>query len=149
MEKSILTREMLLQPATNLTIKEVVISKGIVYVREMTGFEKDTFEQSLTRQVEVPNIPGQKGVMNTKYEMAADNFRAKLAVVTLCDPNGTLLFHPREYVQLSKALKASDLEKIAEEAQKLNAISDEDKEALLKNSEAGLEEGSNSSSAVN
>ena len=52
-------------------------------------------------------------------------------------------------VQLSKSLKASDMEKIVEAAQRINAITEEDKQDLLKNSEAVLDEGSNSSSAEN
>jgi flagellar motor switch protein FliG len=46
-------------------------------------------------------------------------------------------------------MKASDLEKIVEEAQQMNGISDKDKKEILKNLEADLNESSSSNSAEN
>jgi hypothetical protein len=59
-----------------------------------------------------------------------------LAVCTLCDEQGNALLLPGDYPALSQAMSAAKLEKIVTEAQKLNKISEEDKEALVKNSEA-------------
>lgn len=101
-----------------------------IYVRQMTGNERDKFEQSLRRTVK-----DKKG--NTAFELALDNFRSKLVVCCACDEAGTLLFKPEDYALLSQSITASKLEKIVNVAQKLNAISEEDKEELVKNLGAG------------
>ena len=54
-----------------------------------------------------------------------------------------------DVVLLNKALKASDLEKIVDAAQKINAVTEKDKEEILKNLEADRDGSSNSSSAEN
>lgn len=140
---NILSKEQLLS-APILAIKEVEISIGTVLVREMTGYEKDVWEQSLMRQAPQGNKDGV-----TKMNLNLENFRAKLAVCTMCDESGKLLFNMNDMITLSKALKASDMEKIVEAAQEINGISDKDKDEMLKNSEADPEESSNSSSAEN
>lgn len=140
---NILSKEQLLS-APILAIKEVEISIGTVLVREMTGYEKDVWEQSLMRQAPQGNKDGV-----TKMNLNLENFRAKLAVCTICDESGKLLFNMNDMITLSKALKASDMEKIVEAAQEINGISDKDKDEMLKNSEADPEESSNSSSAEN
>jgi hypothetical protein len=96
----------------------------------MTGRERDHFEQSLIKQTK-----DSKG-HTSGYEQTLEDFRAKLAVNTLCDEAGELLLKPSDYPQLSMSMSAARLEKIVNEAQKLNAISEEDKENLTKNSEA-------------
>lgn len=144
MESQFLGKDLLLVPDTNFKIEKVTLSRGFVYVREMSAFEKDVLEQSMRRTV--PNGDPNKPA---SFELATENFRAKLAVLTLCDEKGNLLLSKNDATQLSKSLKASDMERIVEAAQKLNVITEEDKKDLLKNSEAVLDEGSNSSSAEN
>ena len=142
--ENFLGRDLLLTVDNTIKVEEVKLSRGIVYVREMTAFEKDVFEQSIRRLV--PNGNPNK---SPTFELATENFRAKLAVMTLCDAEGNLILGKNDAVQLSKSLKASDMEKIVEAAQRMNTITEADKQDLLKNSEAVLEEGSNSSSAEN
>jgi len=112
-----------------LKIEKVELSKGHVYVREMTAHEKNVWDTSLMKK-----IPGRGRI--SEYEVSLDDFNAKLAVVTLCDKDGNLLFKPEDTKLLSKSLTASNMDKIITMAQKLNAISQEDKEEMLKNSEA-------------
>jgi hypothetical protein len=111
-----------------------------VYVTQMTGRARDRFERSLMRETK-----DMKGKV-TGYEQNLEDFRAKLAAATVCDENGTLLLEPKDAVLLSSNMSAARLEKIIIAAQKLNAITEEDKEALVKNSEAAPDGSSNSGS---
>jgi hypothetical protein len=138
----LLTREALLQ-RNSLIIEKVELFKGHVFVREMTGHEKDVWEQSLLKQK--PNDDKTKQI---EYETSLEDFRAKLAVVTVCDAEGNLLFQPEDAKTLNSVIKAKDIEKIVEVAQKLNAVTEKDKDNILKNSEADKENSSSSDSAV-
>jgi hypothetical protein len=137
----LLDRSLLLKKE-ELQIVPVDLGKDeFVYVRQMTGRERDTFEQSLIK--EVKDNEGN----SISYERSLQDFRAKLAVCTLCDEKGNSLLEPGDYTQLSMAMSAARLEKIVNEAQKINKISEEDKEALTKNLEGGLAANSPSASA--
>ena len=138
-----LSRGSLLQKEELEKVKVDLGKDEFVYVRQMTGRERDNFEQSLIK--EKKDIKGNI----ISYDRALGDFRAKLAVVTVCDEAGKLLFLPDDYSLLSQNMSAARLEKIVNVAQKLNAISEEDKEILVKNSSAGQEDNSNSSSAEN
>jgi len=127
-----------------LQVEKVDLGDGdFVFVREMTGRDRDNFEQSLTtakRDV--------KGVV-IGYEQALGDFRAKLAVLTLCDAAGELLLTPADISALSQNMSIRRLEKIVEASQKLNKITEEDKEDLVKNSNAGQPSDSLSDSVEN
>jgi hypothetical protein len=142
-EMILLTREALLQK-DDLKVEKVELSKGYVFVREMTGHEKDVWEQSMLKQK--PSGNKNKGV---EYETTLEDFRAKLAVVTVCDADGNLLFKPEDAKVLNKMMSATNMERIVTAAQKLNAISEQEKEELLKNSEADQTDSSNSNSVEN
>jgi hypothetical protein len=114
-----------------------------VYVKQMTGRERDTFERTLTKEKR-----DSKGKIKD-YEQALEDFRAKLAVSTVCDEEGNLILRPQDYPELSQNMSAARLEIIINKAQELNKISEEDKDALTKNSEADLDANSNSGSAEN
>jgi len=133
--KQLLTKE-------KLEIVKVDLGKdNFIYVKEMTAGEKDRFEQSLLKQVK-----DNKGVV-IGFESVTENYRAKLFVVTVCDENGKLLLAAGDYPLLSASMSAAKLEKIVNAAQKLNAITEEDKEELVKNLEVGQADNSNSDSA--
>jgi len=133
---NLLNRSQLLEKE-ELQIEKIEFENGdFVYVRQMTGHERDLFEQSLLRK-----IKDAKG--NITYEQATDDFRAKLAVVTVCNEKGETVFLPSDYALLSKNMSAKRLEMIINIAQKLNAITEEDKENILKNSEAVQDGNSN------
>jgi hypothetical protein len=142
-ELVLLTREDLLQK-DDLKVEKVELSKGYVFVREMTGHEKDVWEQSMLKQK--PSGNKNKGV---EYETTLDDFRAKLAVVTVCDADGNLLFKPEDYRMLNKMMSASNIEKIVAVAQRINAITQEEKDEILKNSEADQTDNSNFNSVEN
>ena len=128
---NLLNREALLKKE-ELEVVKVELSKDeFVFVKQMTGRERDNFEQSLLKKTK-----DAKGQI-VGFEQATEDFRAKLAVVTICDEKGVLLLKHEDYPLLSQMMSATRLEKIVNVAQKLNAISEEDKEALVKNSEAG------------
>jgi ABC-type ATPase involved in cell division len=140
---NLLDRKKLLEKE-KLQIEKVELENGdFVFVRQMTGRERDTFEQSLLKKNK--NDKGQV----VSYEQSLDDFRAKLAVVTLCDEEGKSLLLPTDYNMLSMNMSAKTLETIVNIAQKLNKITEEDKEELVKNSSAGLVDSSSSGSAEN
>lgn len=126
----LLDRKSLLKKEKLEIVKVELGKEEYVYVRQMTGRERDTFEQSLIK--EVKNDQGE-----VSYDRSLQDFRAKLAVCTLCDEAGAPLLEPEDYTQLSMSMSAARLEKIVNEAQKINKISEEDKESLTKNSGGG------------
>lgn len=116
-----------------------------VYVREMTGAEKNGWELACMKKV--PGIGKQQPTM----EMNLEDYRTKLLVFTVCDVNGTRLFDdkfliPRNLKDLGSKFKASDLETIVDVANRLNKITEEDQEALLKNLETDQNDSSISGS---
>jgi hypothetical protein len=135
---TLLNREKLLTKE-KLDVTKVDLGRGeFVYVRQMTGRERDTFEQSIISF-------GKDGEVERKTE----DFRSKLAVCTVCDEKGDLLLTPRDVAGLSTSMSAARLEKIVEVAQKINKISAEDKEELTKKSKGGRAASSTSGSAKN
>src|SRR4030067_3562784 len=100
-----------------------------VFVRQMTGHERDSFEQSLLKKRR-----DNKGTI-IAYEQATEDFRAKLAVRTLCDEVGKLILKEEDFLMLSQNMSAKKLETIINKAQEINKISEEDKENIVKNSD--------------
>jgi hypothetical protein len=127
MKKNLITRELLLQKQ-ELEIRKVDLTDDLfVYVRQMTGRERDRFEQSI-----VTVEKDEKGKDVPKRTM--EDFRAKLAVNTICDAEGHNILTPEDVETLSVNISAARLERIITIAQELNKISEEDKENLIKNS---------------
>jgi hypothetical protein len=140
---NLLDRKSLLEKE-KLEIRKVEFEDGnYVYVRQMTGHERDIFEQSLMKKNR------DKNGLIVSIEQAIEDFRAKLAVVTVCDDKGVLTFQPQDVVLLSQNRSAKTLDKIITEAPKLNAITEQDKEELVKNLDAVPDGNSNSNSAEN
>ena len=124
-----------------LEIRKVEFADGdFVYVREMYGREKNRFERSIME--EVKNAEGK-----TEYKQNLADFQAKLAIQTLCDEEGINLMKTTDAGTLSENIGAKKLDTIVTMAQELNKITKEDKEKMLKNSEAG-ETGDSSSDSV-
>lgn len=107
-------------------LKEAVVEEDYVYVRQMTAHEKNVWEMSQLQKTG----EGKKA----SYDVVLDDYRAKLAVVCVCDESGNLLFKPNQYALLSKNIGAAKLEKIVDVAQRLNAVTEEDRELMVKNS---------------
>jgi hypothetical protein len=112
-----------------------------VFVRQMSGRERDHFEQSLIKTTK--NAKGQTETI----EQSLEDFRAKLAVAVLCDEEGNMLLGPHDIATLSQNMSAVSLDRIVTEAQRINSITEEDKEELIKNSVVGQADSSTSSSA--
>lgn len=130
--KSLLAKE-------KLEVTKVDLGDGnYVFVRQMTGRERDRFEQSLIKE----NKNAEGG-----YEKTLEDFRAKLAVCTVSDEDGNLILQPGDFGILSQNMSAAKLEKIINTAQRINKISEDDKENLVKNSEA-VQDGNSTSDSV-
>lgn len=137
-----LDRAKLLQKEV-LQIEKVELSDTeCVYVRQMTGRERDRFEQSLIKESK-----DSKGVAT--YERSMEDFRAKLAVQTVCDEKGENILESADAAILSQHMSAKKLEKIINKSQELNNITETDKENLIKNSSAGQPGNSSSDSVEN
>ena len=140
---NLLDREALLAKEKLEIVKVEFEDGNYVFVRQMTGHERDVFEQSLLRK-----IKDKKGQI-VSYEQATEDFRAKLAVCTVCNDAGELILTSKDYSLLSNNMSAKKLETIINKAQELNKISEEDKEALVKNLEPEPGDNSSSGSAEN
>lgn len=131
---TLLNREQLLKKQ-ELKKEKVVLNDGtgdFVYVRQMTAREKNNWELLQMQTTVVKNNKGHK--VRTNYDVTLDDFRAKLAVNCVCDEKGILLFKQTDFKILSQNMSAETMERIVDVAQKLNAISEEDKEEMTKNS---------------
>jgi hypothetical protein len=106
--------------------KKAVVEEDYVFVRQMTGHEKNVWEMSQLKQSGAGK--------NAQYNVSLEEYKAKLAVCCVCDENGVLLFDPEDYKKLSMNISAAKLEKIVDVAQKLNTITEEDREVITKNS---------------
>jgi hypothetical protein len=127
-----------------LEVEKVEFENGdYVYVRQMTGHERDMFEESMLRK----NKDTKGNVISMETVLA--DFRAKLASIVLCDEEGKSLLDIKDYPVLSSNMSAKRLEAITNVAQRLNAITEQDKEEIVKNSGAGQPGDSSSDSAEN
>jgi len=136
----LLDRKKLLEKEKLEVVQVDLGDNEFVFVRQMTGRERDRWEQSLIKE-----IKDEDGNIES-YERSMDDFRAKLVVNCVCDAAGENLLQHEDYDLLSQNMSARKLEKIVNVAQRLNKISEEDKEALVKNSDAGQAGNSNSDS---
>ena len=95
---------------------------GSVYVKGMTGTERDAYEASILEQ------------RGNKREVNMENFRAKLIAFSVCDEKGKLLFSQKDVVYIGKK-SAAALQRIYDVAQRLSAISKEDVKELTEEME--------------
>jgi len=102
---------------------------GDVYVRGMSGEARDKFEMLILQ------TNGKSKKANT------ENFRAKLASMTVCDENGDLLFTEDDVKELAKK-SAAALQRIFIVAQRLSRIGNEDVKELAEGLQENPLEGS-------
>ncbi len=98
--------------------------KGGVYVRSLQGSELDDYQGSLLKR-------DSKGKQIVTY----NNMRAKLAVRTICNKDGKLLFNEFQ-VDLLASKNAAGLSRVFEVASRLSGLSEKDikeMEEALKN----------------
>jgi hypothetical protein len=127
---ALLTRDAILQ-AQDLPRELVSVPEwgGEVYVRALTGAERDAFEQSIVEQ------KGKSTKMNLQ------NMRAKLVALTVVDEEGKRVFSDADAKLLGQK-SALALNRVFEVAQKLSGLTPEDVEELTKNSESDQSEDS-------
>ncbi len=91
-----------------------------IFIRTLTGSERDSFEQSCIDK------------RGKNKEANLTNIRARLAVLTICDEDGTRLFGAGDVDALGKkSAKALDI--IFEVASRLNGLGNADVEDLAGN----------------
>ena len=117
-----LTRDDILN-ISDIKIESIDIPEwgGKVYVRTMSGKERDALEAGLS------NLPEATRMINA---------RAKYAALSVCDKGGKLLFTSADLGKLG-AKCASALDKIFEYCLKHNKITEKDFEDTVKNLESG------------
>jgi hypothetical protein len=93
---------------------------GTVYVRTMTGTERDAWEMMAFT------------VKDGEASVNRDNIRARLAALTVCDETGELLFSVDDIDALGKK-SAPALDRVYAVAQRVNAVSAEDIKELSGN----------------
>lgn len=116
-----LSKDALLAAVKRLPIERVDLPEldGFVFVRGMSGAERDAWEKSL--------IVGR----GKRREVNTENVRARLAVRCLCDEQGTRLFADDDAAVLGD-LRVDTLNRIFETAQRLSGVSNEDIDELGK-----------------
>lgn len=127
-----LNKEQILK-ASDIPIKEVQVPEwgGSVFVKGMTGSERDKFESSVIE------------MRGNQQKINMVDVRAKLACYTICDESGNRVFEDSEVKELAKK-SASALQRVFDVAQKLSGIGADDVESLLKNSESAQADDSTS-----
>jgi hypothetical protein len=101
--------------------------EAFVFVKNMTGDERDLYEGSILR--------------DKKGNVVMEQVRAKLVACTACDENGELLFTTKDIAALGKK-SAAALQRVFDAAVKLNAISKQDIDELADNLEKNPLDGS-------
>lgn len=86
---------------------------GAVWVKGLTGAERDKFEASIIEQ------------HGNQQTLHLDNVRAKLCALSICDEDGNLIFNEKDIYALS-AKSASALSRVFMAAKKLSGIGDEE-----------------------
>ncbi len=102
---------------------------GYVYVKTMTGQEKDDYETSFRKKE------------NGKFVPDLENIRAKLLVMTMCDESGICIANMSHVAALSNQSSVA-LDRVVSAAQRINAMSDKEMDEIEKNLEIGQSEDS-------
>lgn len=119
----ILSREDILS-AHDLVTEEVEVPEwgGSVFIRTMTGAERNAFELEV--------VPG---VADGSNKMDILNMREKLLVKVIVDEDGERMFTDKDIKALGQK-SAAALDRLFEVAQRVNRLSAQDVEELEKNS---------------
>lgn len=116
-----LTKAMILSADDRkLTKLDVPEWGGEIYIRTMSGAERDTLEREVM----------QAGGKDTRLNM--DNYRARFCARVICDDKGERLFSDTE-IQTLGGKSSVVLDRIVAAAQQLNALTPSDVEDIVKN----------------
>lgn len=115
-----LTKDQILNSQDHVTEKVPVPEwGGEVFVRTITGAERDKWESTLS---------------DAKGKLSLENVRARLLALCICDDKGNPIFNPVDAVTLGRK-SARALDRVFAVARKLNGIGKEELEDLAKNSD--------------
>lgn len=133
-----LTREQILK-AQDIKRETVNVPEwgGSVIVKTMTGRERDALE--------VMTMRDRLESGEDDAEANLENFRARMAVMTLVDDEGKQIFTPEDIEELG-AKSAPALQRVYDVAVRLNKVSKADIDELVGNSNAGPSDASGSDS---
>lgn len=108
--------------ASDIEIESVEVPEwgGVVFVKGMTGTERDAFEASLAMP---DRKPGEIATADLR------DLRAKLCVQTMCDEGGKLIFSDKDVEALGKK-SAAALQHVFKVAQRLSGIGEDDLEDM-------------------
>jgi len=117
-----LTKDQILN-VKDYQIEEVEVPEwgGSVFVRGLTGAERDEYEASMVQ------FQGSK-----IKSMEIRNIRARMAAYAICDADGNRVFSSSDVLALSKK-SAAALDRIMTVAARLSGMTAEDQESLRKN----------------
>lgn len=101
-------------------------SGDFVFVKQMSGYDRDRLEQSMT-------VTTKDGTGNEVQKVTTENFKAKMICATVCDENGVLLLKPDDFKIVNANFTADVIELLSNKASELNKIRQEDQEAATKN----------------
>lgn len=107
---------------------------GHVYVRSLSGRERDAFEAETMKT--------RKGQKNQDGNF--ENFRARFVALCMVDENGEQLFKTRQEVSMLGSKSVAALQRVFNKAQELNGMSDDDVEDLTEDFEEAPQEVSTS-----
>jgi len=123
-----LSKEQILGADDRKTVElEVPEWNGIVYLRMMSGRERDALEDSMQ--------PGKNGKQNFK------GFRSRFAALVLADETGKRLFTDAEAIQLGEK-SAAALDRILDRGLEINGMSKDQVEEMAGNSKGDQNEDS-------
>ena len=125
-----LTREALLSRVAKIA-KVELNDNEFVFVKEMSGLDRSALENSMMKFKRGTDISS--ALSEDDITMDTTNLKAKYACVCLCDEKGELLFTIDDAEQFGRAISAFDLDRIIEEADKLNFFMVKAKDEAVKN----------------
>lgn len=132
-----LTKAELLKAAASINVPreavEVPELGGVVYLRGMTGRERDAWEQSLVQR--------RRG---GRVDFRLENVRARLVCKCLVDEQGAQLLQDSD-AEVLGGLRVDVLSRLYDVAQRLSGVTDEDVDELKKSIGAGAGDASSSS----
>lgn len=133
----VLTREAILGRPPQLQKVRVEVPElgGVVFVRALTGRERDDWEVGIFQRVDREKARVEAGGKPDPYYLSRD-LRARLAVRTVCDEQGQLLFRPEDEEAVA-AYPAAALDRIYAVARRLSLIEEQDVQELVGKAAAG------------
>jgi hypothetical protein len=125
--------------AVDITVEKVDVPEwgGVVYVKALSGTDRERYLDSI-------HVTKGRGKHATR-EVVLQQASAKLAVLAICDEQGTRLFTDADVEALGKK-SAKALQRVVDAAAKLNGLSDDEEAALGNGSGTGPTAGSSSAS---